>query len=80
LSRSGQLEDVLTPILFAPRPANPTSLDERVERSPGKGRVGRRGAREIGLRNPAVSADVAEKLRLRAPDLERRVGLRRGCP
>jgi len=59
LSGSPQLQDVLPAILFAAFPANPSSLNQRVERSPSKRRIGPGGACEIGLRNAAMSTDVA---------------------
>ena len=80
LPGSGELEDVLPAVLFAPRPANPPALNQRLERSPGERRVRRRGAREVGLRDAAMSPDVAQELGLRAPDLEGRVRLRGGRP
>ena len=71
-----QLEHVLATILVAALAAHQAALDQRLERAPGERRVGAGRARQLGLRDAAVPADVPQELGLRAAHLHVGVGLR----
>ena len=80
LASRSELDEIDAAVLVAPFPAHPPALDQRLECPTGEGRGGIGRAGEIGLRDLAVAADMAEKLRLERADLEACVRLRRGLP